>query len=150
MTVTPSINPVLPWFEQIDGAEPDVLRSLLKTFVEAFMSAEADAICGAPDGVRSEDRLNPTRTEALPLSGRAQRGHSLELAAVAPRHGPQNDQWDRGPGSTDEGEWPREHLGEQVTRPAGPGQGNECEQRQPGAPPIMVLEQEEQRGHGEE
>ena len=58
MTVTPSINPVLPWFEQIDGAEPDVLRSLLKTFVEALMSAEADAICGAPYGVRSEDRVN--------------------------------------------------------------------------------------------
>jgi putative transposase len=58
MTVTPSINPALPWFEQIDGAEPDVLRSLLKTFVEALMSAEADAICGAPYGVRSEDRVN--------------------------------------------------------------------------------------------
>ena len=58
MTVTPSINPVRPWFEQIDGAEPDVLRSLLKTFVEALMSAEADAICGAPYGVRSEDRVN--------------------------------------------------------------------------------------------
>ena len=58
MTVTPSINPALPWFEQIDGAEPDVLRSLLKTFVEAFMSAEADAICGAPYGVRSEDLVN--------------------------------------------------------------------------------------------
>jgi transposase-like protein len=25
-----------------------VLRSLLKTFVEALMSAETDAICGAP------------------------------------------------------------------------------------------------------
>ena len=48
MTVPTSINPALSWIEQIDGAEPDLLRSLLKTFVEALMGAEADAICGAP------------------------------------------------------------------------------------------------------
>ena len=39
-------------------AEPDLLRALLKTFVEALMGAEADAICGAPYGSRSEDRTN--------------------------------------------------------------------------------------------
>ena len=44
--------------EHLERAEPDLLRSLLKTFVEALMGAEADAICGAPYGTRSEDRTN--------------------------------------------------------------------------------------------
>jgi hypothetical protein len=58
MTAMPSIDPALPWAEQIDRAEPDLLRGLLKTFVQALMSAEADAVCGAPYGVRSEERVN--------------------------------------------------------------------------------------------
>jgi len=58
MTVTTSIDPALPWGEQIDRAEPDLLRALLKTFVEALMGAEADAICGAPYGTRSAERVN--------------------------------------------------------------------------------------------
>ena len=58
MTVPTSIDPALPWAEQIDRAEPDLLRALLKTFVEALMGAEADAICGAPYDSRSEERVN--------------------------------------------------------------------------------------------
>ena len=58
MTVNPSINPALPWAEQIERAEPDLLRGLLTTFVQALMSAEADAICGAPYGARSDERTN--------------------------------------------------------------------------------------------
>ena len=58
MTVNPSINPALPWAEQIERAEPDLLRGLLTTFVQALMSAEADAICGAPYGARSDERIN--------------------------------------------------------------------------------------------
>lgn len=48
MTVTTSIDPARPWIEQIQVAEPDLLRALLKTFIEALMGAQADAICGAP------------------------------------------------------------------------------------------------------
>jgi len=44
--------------EYLERAEPDLLRSLLETFVQALMSAEADAICGAPYGVRSQERVN--------------------------------------------------------------------------------------------
>jgi len=58
MTVKLSIDPALPWVEQIDRAEPGLLRALLKTFVEALMGAEADAVCGASYGVRSEERVN--------------------------------------------------------------------------------------------
>ena len=43
--------------EHLERAEPDLLRSLLKTFVEALMGAEADAICGAPYGTRSPERV---------------------------------------------------------------------------------------------
>jgi len=58
MTVTTSIDPALPLAEQIQRAEPDLLRALLQTVVEALMGAEADAICGAPYGTRSEERVN--------------------------------------------------------------------------------------------
>jgi putative transposase len=44
--------------EQIAGASPDVLRTMVQTFAEALMSAEADALCGAPYGARSEERVN--------------------------------------------------------------------------------------------
>jgi hypothetical protein len=59
MTVDPnSID--LPAFmaEHLQRAEPDLLRSMLPTFVAALMSAEADAICGAPYGERSAERTN--------------------------------------------------------------------------------------------
>jgi len=44
--------------EHINRAEPDLLRSMLTRFVEALMGAEADAVCGAPYGSRSEERVN--------------------------------------------------------------------------------------------
>src|SRR3954447_6862341 len=44
--------------EHLESASPDVLRAMVKTFAEALMSAEADAVCGAPYGVRSDDRTN--------------------------------------------------------------------------------------------
>jgi len=58
MTAMPSIDPALPWAEQIDRAEPDLVRHLLKTFVQALMGAEADAVCGAGYGLRSDERVN--------------------------------------------------------------------------------------------
>jgi putative transposase len=50
----------LPEFvaEHLRRAEPDLLRNLLQTFVEALMSAEADAVCGADYGTRSSERMN--------------------------------------------------------------------------------------------
>ena len=58
MTVPTSIDPAVAWIEQIDRAEPDFLRAMLKTFVQALMGAEADAICGAPFGARTDERVN--------------------------------------------------------------------------------------------
>jgi putative transposase len=47
-----------PRIEQIHRAEPDLLCRLLTTFVQTLMSAEADAMCGAPFGVRRDERTN--------------------------------------------------------------------------------------------
>ncbi|MDG6108038.1 hypothetical protein [Dactylosporangium aurantiacum] len=33
--------------EYVESASPDLLRAMVKTFTEALMSAEADAVCGA-------------------------------------------------------------------------------------------------------
>ncbi len=44
--------------EQLESASPDLPRPMVKALAEALMSAGADAICGAPYGVRSEDRTN--------------------------------------------------------------------------------------------
>ena len=48
MTANPSIDPVRFLSEHLERAEPDLLRSMLMTFVNALMGAEADALCGAP------------------------------------------------------------------------------------------------------
>jgi putative transposase len=44
--------------EHLERVEPDVLRSMLSSFIQALMSAEADALCGAPYGTRSANRTN--------------------------------------------------------------------------------------------
>ena len=44
--------------EHLERAEPDLLRSMLTSFIQALMSADADAVCGAPYGVRSTERTN--------------------------------------------------------------------------------------------
>ena len=44
--------------EQLQSASPDLLRAMVKTFAEALMSAEADALCGAGYGERSDERVN--------------------------------------------------------------------------------------------
>jgi putative transposase len=58
MTAKPSIDPARMLHDQLASASPDLLRSLLATFLDSLMSAEADAICGAPYGVPSPERVN--------------------------------------------------------------------------------------------
>ena len=58
MAAGPSID-VSAWLqEQLAQASPDLLRAMVSTFAEALMGAEADAICGAAYGERSEERTN--------------------------------------------------------------------------------------------
>jgi transposase-like protein len=58
MTAKPSIDHAQFLHEQLAGASPDLLRSMLATFMNTLMSAEADAVCGAPYGTSSPDRVN--------------------------------------------------------------------------------------------
>src|SRR5215216_813424 len=58
MTAPSSIDPTRFLHEQLGSASPDLLRSMLTTFMNTLMSAEADALCGAPYGVPSPERSN--------------------------------------------------------------------------------------------
>jgi putative transposase len=58
MAAGPSID-VTGWLEeQLAQASPDLLRSMVQTFAEALMGAEADAVCGAAYGERTDQRTN--------------------------------------------------------------------------------------------
>jgi putative transposase len=58
MTAPSSID-LSGWLhEQLAEASPDLLRQMITTFVQALMGAEADAVCGAEYGVRSDERVN--------------------------------------------------------------------------------------------
>ena len=58
MTAVPSIDPARFLHDELAQASPDLMRELLATFVNALLSAQADSVCGAEYGVRSEDRTN--------------------------------------------------------------------------------------------
>ena len=58
MTAPSSIDPAQFLHEHLSNASPDLLRSLLTTFINTLMSAEADAVCGARYGESSPERTN--------------------------------------------------------------------------------------------
>ena len=58
MTSAHHIDPESFLADQLAAASPDLLRSMLSTFVQALMGAEADSICGAGYGERSDERVN--------------------------------------------------------------------------------------------
>jgi putative transposase len=58
MAAGPQISPAQFLQDQLASASPDLLRTLLSTFIDTLMSAEADAVCGAPYGVSSPERVN--------------------------------------------------------------------------------------------
>ena len=58
MTAPSSIDPARFLHEQLASASPDLLRSMLTTFVNTLMSAEVDVVCGACYGQSSPERVN--------------------------------------------------------------------------------------------
>jgi putative transposase len=58
MTANTSIDPAQFLAEHLEQAEPDLPRSMVATFVQALMGAEADAVCGASYGARDVERVN--------------------------------------------------------------------------------------------
>jgi putative transposase len=58
MTAPSSIDPARVLHEHLAQASPDLMRELLGTFIDALLSADADAVCGAGWGRVSPDRVN--------------------------------------------------------------------------------------------
>ncbi len=56
--VEPTLDPLVWLRKHLEQADTDLLREMVRAFVQHLMSAEADAICGAPYGERSAERTN--------------------------------------------------------------------------------------------
>jgi putative transposase len=57
--VTPASMDPAGWLrQQLETADVDLLREMVRTFAEALMSADVDGVCGADYGVVSDDRVN--------------------------------------------------------------------------------------------
>jgi transposase-like protein len=52
------LNPAALLEKGLADASPDLMRTLLGTVLNALMSADADAVCGAEHGQASPDRSN--------------------------------------------------------------------------------------------
>ena len=83
---------LLGWLRKhLESADTDLLRELVLGFVQALMSAEADAACGAMLGERSAERVNqrngyrPRRLDT--------RVGTLELAIPKLRQGSYYPDW---------------------------------------------------------
>ena len=92
-TMTANLNPIdVPAvLEQLQHAEPDLLRSMLTAFVQTLMSADADAICGAEYGTRSADRSN--RRNGYRSREWDTRAGTIELAIPKLREGSYFPDW---------------------------------------------------------
>jgi putative transposase len=44
--------------QHLQGASPDLLRQMIASLANAMMSAQADQVCGAGYGQRSDERVN--------------------------------------------------------------------------------------------
>jgi putative transposase len=58
MTAPHIIDPGRLLGQALSDASPDLMRSLLSTVINALLSADADAVCGAEYGVASPERVN--------------------------------------------------------------------------------------------
>jgi len=56
--VESTVNPLVWLGKHIEEADTDLLREMVRTFIQALMSAEADAMCSAAYGERTPDRVN--------------------------------------------------------------------------------------------
>jgi transposase-like protein len=91
MTAPESVDPAVLLREQLASASPDLLRAMVKTFADALMSAEADAVCGAAYGERSEQRVN-SRNGYRPREWDTRAG-TVELAIPKLRSGSYFPDW---------------------------------------------------------
>ena len=81
--------------KQLEQASPNLLGEMIRTLAQALMGAEADALCGAPYGARSDERVNSrngyrprewdTRTGTIELALPKLRAGSYFPASTAAR-----------------------------------------------------------------
>ena len=82
----------LAWVrKQVERADTDLLREMVKLFCERVMSEEVDAICGAPYGERSEERVN--RRNGYRMRPWDTRTGTMELAVPKLREGSYFPDW---------------------------------------------------------
>jgi putative transposase len=77
--------------KQLEETSPDLLRTMVKDFAEALMSADADAVCGAGWGERSPERVN--RRNGYRERDWDTRVGSIELAVPKLREGSYFPDW---------------------------------------------------------
>jgi putative transposase len=77
--------------KQLRTASPDLLRAMVQDFAEALMGAEADALCGAPYGERSPERVN--RRNGYRERDWDTRAGTIELAVPKLREGSYFPDW---------------------------------------------------------
>ena len=58
MTAPHIVDPAGVLHQALTDASPDLMRELLQTMINALLSAEADAVCGAEWGRQSTERVN--------------------------------------------------------------------------------------------
>ncbi len=75
----------------LTAASPDLLRAMIKTFADALMSAEADALCNAEYGQVSDERVNH-RNGYRPREWET-RADTVELAVPKLRQGSYFPHW---------------------------------------------------------
>ena len=82
----------LEWLrKQLETADTDVLRGMVRSFAEVWMGAEADAVCGAPYGESSPERVN--RRNGYRTRRWDTRVGSIELAIPKLRTGSYFPEW---------------------------------------------------------
>ncbi len=82
----------LAWVrKQVEQADTDLLREMVKLFCERVMSEEADAICGASYGERSDERIN--RRNGYRMRPWDTRTGTIELAVPKLREGSYFPDW---------------------------------------------------------
>src|SRR5689334_14196530 len=91
MAAEQSLNVASVLREHLESASPDLLREMVKTFADLLMSAEADAVCGAEYGERSEERVN-SRNGYRPREWDTRAG-TVELAVPKLRAGSYFPDW---------------------------------------------------------
>jgi putative transposase len=91
MAAPHSIDAVELLEQHLQGASPDLLRQMIASFANAMMSAQADQVCGAGYGERSDERVN--RRNGYRAREWDTRAGTIELAVPKLREGSYFPDW---------------------------------------------------------